>query len=985
MNLNRRIQTINKKKAMNTARALYRQYGLNGLIKGVVNKLRGRPLLFGIAAEPFGIAAEPTGIFRTENEYNAIGAKILAEQQEEYSPEEQEKLIASFDFQPLISVIMPLYNAPVKWLEIAIESIQKQSYQKWELCLVDDGSKDPRARYYVNELSAKDPRVRLHVAKKNGGISAASNLALDMARGEFIALVDQDDELTPDAFFHFVKELNAYPDSDLLYSDECKTLDTVKPTPLGFYFKPDWSPLLLTSHMYTGHLSMYRTALVKAMGGFRSEYDFSQDYDLALRVTEKTDRIRHIERVLYYWRMLPSSGAAGGKDYARISNISAMGDALSRRGVNAVVWPGDFMNTFGVVSERTPLISVVIPTDSVKLLKACIQGLIGLSTSYKNLEIIPVTNSKTAEEIQELFPYLGSLKICLYNKPYNFSDKCNQGVEAAGGEYVIIYNDDVTPVSRDWIERLLDVLQFPNVGAVSPVLKYEDGTIQYAGMITGVCGQVGTSFHAYPFMVNESSAFNHFLMREVSVLSGACLMIRRDLYLRVGGMDAVHTPNGHSDVDFSFKLLEQGYSCAYTPSAVLTHIGRHSWAAKNKKEKAEIFCIKRWGARIANDPYFTVSMRRMHYHDVVEGYQMYYPENPLTVSDDARDILFISHELTRTGAPTVLVEAVSASIDNGDYPVVVSPVDGPLRSVFLDMGVAVIVDPSVIHNAQWFERFARNFDLVVANTVVCGRCVDALSDSLPPVLWWIHEGSVALDVSRNMIPSKIGKNIHPYCASEYSRRLLRQYNLDYHSDILRFGMKDERESVPASDRKEEKLRFLCIGSIEDRKGQDVLLHAIELLSDDDRAKAEFLFIGNTLEQSMCTLIETYRKRFECIHLYDIMPREDVLRFYTEAACVIVPSRDEPTSAIGVEGAMFSLPAIVSDKTGFSELITPGKNGFVFPSEDAEALAAHISYVIHHPSEAAAVGAEARKIYDNYFTRDLFRKQYLEITDKLMSM
>ena len=964
------IKTTNRKHAIQIVGDLFSKYGTKGVIRGVINKLSGRSLFYGIS---------------NHRDYDKIGREILQEQQEEFSLEEQKKQIASFHYLPLISVIMPIYNAPVKWLTIAIKSIEEQSYTNWELCIVDDGSKDPQGKYAVERLAQKDSRIRLEGMEENRGISAASNRALDMARGEFIALVDQDDELTPDAFFRFVKELNAFPQSDMLYSDECKTLDTVQPSPCDFYLKPDWSPELLMSHMYTGHLSMYRTALVKEIGAFRSKYDFSQDYDLALRVTEKTDKIRHIERILYYWRKLPSSGAAGGKDYARASNVAALGDALNRRGLNAFVWPGPYMNRFSIAFDKYPLISVVIPTDCTEQLESCVLGLIGEKTGYKNLEIIPVTNTKTAEEIQGLLPYVRNLRISLYNKPFNFSDKCNQGVQAARGEYVIIYNDDVTPDSHDWIERLLDVLQLPHVGAVSPLLHYEDGSVQYAGMITGVYGQVGTSFNAYPFKVPEGSAMNHFLMRNVSVLSGACLMARREVYLQVGGMDAVHTPNGHSDVDFSFKLLEHGYSCVYTPNAVLTHIGRHTWEAKDRKEKAEIFCIKRWGAQIANDLYFTKSMRRMLYCDVVEGYQMYYPEVPIVTNDNARDILFISHELTRTGAPTVLIEAVSASIDIGDYPVVVSPVDGPLRKTFLEMGVAVIIDPSVIYNAGWFEHFARNFDLIVANSVVCGRCVDALSNSLPPVLWWIHEGSYALDLFKDMIPTKIGRNIHLYCASEYTQRLLRLNDKNDQSDILQFGLKDEQRLFNSSNMEKGKAAFLCIGSLEARKGQDVLLNAIEKLSEEDRDKAEFSFIGRPLDKSIRSQIALYSQRFPCIHLYDIMPREDLLRLYGEATCVIVPSRDEPTSAVAVEGAMFNLPAIVSDKTGFSDFLTSGVNGFVFPSENADVLAEYISYVIRHPSEAAAVGAEARKVYDSNFTQELFRKRYLEIADQLMNM
>ena len=971
----------NKKAIFSTSLALLRQFGVKGLYRGIKNKLVGVPLLTGITDYSNGNA----GVCFSQSDYDREGMKILNEQQNELSKEEQLDRIAEFTQKPKLSVIMPIYNAPTKWLEIAIASIQNQSYSDWELCVVDDGSKDLRGDALIKELKKSDNRIKYKRLEINEGISNATNIALEMADGKYIALVDQDDELTPDAFFWVVNEINKFPESDLIYSDECKTLNISNPSPCEFYFKPDWSPELLINHMYIGHLTVYRTEIVRAVGGFRKQYDFSQDYDLVLRVTEKTSAIRHIERVLYYWRMLPTSGASGGKDYARISNISALQDAYQRRKIQTITYSGGYANYGFIVTQENPLVSIVIPSDSIENLKKCIEGLTGELTSYKNLEIIPVTNSKTAEEVANCFPHLIYLRICRYDKVYNFSDKCNAGTQIASGKYVVIYNDDVYPFSRDWIERMMEVLQYQGVGAVSPLMIYENQTIQYAGMVCNVPGEVGTSFNGVPFVVKESNPFHHFLMRNVSVLSGACVMLRKDLYDEIGGFDAVNTPDGHSDVDFSFKIMEAGYRCVYTPHAVLIHIGNHSWSAKKKKDKSSIFCIKRWGKYMSRDRYYTKSMRNAYYLNDKSKYEMFIPEKLVNAeNENARNILFVSHELSLTGAPILLVDAVEISIMQGDFPVVIAPVDGPLRKKFEELGVTVIIDENVVKNNGFFERFARNFDLVLVNTLVLTEAIESLSDSLPPVIWWIHDGVEVIKAVRHKIPQKLGENIHVYCVSEYSQRLLLQFGKQYSSEILRCAMKDMAVSDTTQDLNTcDKVIFLTIGSIEKRKAQDVLLRAVDNLPSDYRERAQFIIVGNVLQKDMMQMILEYERKYPCINYRKVIPREEILKLYPQSVCVIIPSRDEPTPMIGVESVMFSRTIICSDNTGIGEFIEDHKDGFIFPNEDYKKLASILMEVIDNPETALEMGKKIRSVYDKKYTMSIFKKRYLEIIEQLL--
>lgn len=954
-------------RALETAKNLIRQYGWKGFFKAIRNKLMGRDLL-----DEFPIAVERGTSFS-----NAL--KVWENQRKDAESIDQRGIIDDFELTPLISVIMPIYNAPPKWLNLAVEALLSQTYENWELVAVNDGSKDKRGVSILEKFSQEDARIRLIHASENGGISAASNIGLKEAKGEYIALMDQDDEIPCDAFFWMVSAINENPDAEWLYSDECKVQPLEKVEPCEFILKPDWSPEFLYNSMYTGHLSVYRKSVIEKVGGFRSKFDFSQDYDLALRLSEVTEKIVHVERILYYWRMIPTSGAAGGKDFARISNVSALADAFKRKMIHGNPEMHPLANRFHPILEINPLVSIVIPSDSTKMLKNCIEGLLGDKTSYKNIEIIAVTNSKTGEEIEGIFAYTENVRICAYDKVYNFSDKCNEGVKIAKGEYVIIYNDDVYPFSYNWIEALLEIMQYPGVGGASPVTLYENDTIQYAGMITGVPGMVGTAFNGLPFAGVESTAFNHFLLRDVSVLCGACMIMRRDLYLKIGGFDAVNTPTGHSDVDISFKIREQGLRCVYTSTAGLVHIGNHSWANKKKIDKSDIFLMKRWGKYLEKDPYFSDTMRKVFYRDVVHNFKIYMPENMLS-NKKGKDILILSHELTRTGAPIVLKSVVRFFLENGDWPVLASPVDGPLKNEFLKMGIPVIIDEGITNGHWSFEHFARNFDLVFANTLAVGNAISQLSDSLPRVIWWIHESEFAINVFQNMIPKRIGNNISVYTVSEYVERLLEKRNI-VPCGNLAYGVDDFiTESKTAISNKK---MFVVVGSVENRKGQDIAIKAFLELPEKIRCECELLFIGQVLDNDIEKKIMDAAGEGNNVKVIKPVEHDKVMQLFSESTAVLVPSRDDPLPVTATEAFILGKPCIVSDHTGTASFITDGVDGFIFENEDEKQLKDEMLCLLNEPELAYSIGKSGRKLYENNFTYNIFAKKLSDVLEQSM--
>jgi hypothetical protein len=340
-----------------------------------------------------------------------------------------------------------------------------------------------------------------------------------------------------------------------------------------------------------------------------------------------------------------------------------------------------------------------------------------------------------------------------YDKPFNFSDKCNEGAAAATGSRVIFFNDDVEAEQSDWIQNVIEQLEDPTVGAVSPKLLYETGKIQHAGLVSAVRGFAGTAFHQRPG--DWTDYFNMAQsLRDVSALSGACLAMRRDDFLRLGGFDAVNTPIAHSDFDLCFKIREAGLRCVYTPFATLRHVGHASIGAEEqqspvkRREKVNVFLLKRWAGYTTTDPYFPDNMRDWLYVDSPTPIRM-------SARDDAKvgrteaDLLFVSHDLSWSGAPLILLQVAKWCMERGFFVVVMSPADGPLRQEFADAGVPVIVDPLITTGHESFTDFAHEFDCVVATTIFSAPVVQAVQKAGIPHFWWIHEGRVAEDYIAN--------------------------------------------------------------------------------------------------------------------------------------------------------------------------------------------------------------------------------------------
>lgn len=527
--------------------------------------------------------------------------------------EEMKREAESFRLRPLVSIIMPVYNVEPVWLEKAVESVRAQVYPEWELCIADDASTDERVGETLGRLARLDECIKVTRLEENEGISGATNAALGLATGEYIGLLDNDDELAPEALFEVARLINEHPAADMIYSDEDKlSVEGVRCEP---YFKPEWSPDLILSHMYTCHFGVYRRSIAEAIGGFRKGFEGSQDYDFVLRFTEETSEVHHIPRVLYHWRKIPGSTAASYDAKASDdASLRALTEAAARR-FGGTVERGMRLGTFRVRRplEGKPLVSIIIPTrNQLKMLSRCISS-IREKAAYRRYEILVVDNNSADPETKSYLRSLAGQEGCRvlpYNAPFNFAAINNMAAREAAGEFLLFLNNDTEMISPESLGAMLEMAQRPEVGAVGARLLFDDGTLQHAGIVLGVGGIANHAFYRQPS--EGISYYNQAeVIRDCSAVTGACLMTRRQLFLDIGGFDEANCPIAYNDVDLCLRLREEGYLVVYTPYAQFYH---HEMVSRgNKKDPEALYMKERWAGALENDPYYSPNLSRQFF------------------------------------------------------------------------------------------------------------------------------------------------------------------------------------------------------------------------------------------------------------------------------------------------------------------------------------------------------------------------------------
>ena len=530
--------------------------------------------------------------------------------------------IASFRSAPLISVVVPVYNTKDAYLRSLVDSLDSQLYRNWELCLADDASTLPYVRPLLQELMQSDPRIKCAFRETNGNISAATNSALDIATGDFVALVDHDDALPPQALYEVAAEIDAFPDVDIIYTDQ--DLINAEGVRLRPYFKTDWNLDLLLGQNMVNHLGVYRRSLVEQVGRLRLGYEGSQDYDLVLRASDATtpDRIRHIPAILYHWRMDADAGnfSRAQQEKCFLAAKRAIEDHLKRSGEEArvVAATGNpaYTRVIRSLPAPKPLVSIMIPTrDRADLVAQCLDGLLN-RTDYDPIEIIIIDNDSVEKKTVELFEQLRRdprISILPFPGPFNYSAMNNAAAEIARGDVLLLLNNDIDVIHADWLTELVSHAVRENVGAVGAKLYYADDRLQHGGVVLGFGGSAG---HYHPSARRRAGGYysDLHLTRRVSAVTGACLAIRRSIYRSIGGLDADHLKIAYNDIDLCIRLSEAGLHVIWTPFAELFHYESQSRGSDQTPDKVERFKREqaylqlKWSLQLSNDPFYNPNL-----------------------------------------------------------------------------------------------------------------------------------------------------------------------------------------------------------------------------------------------------------------------------------------------------------------------------------------------------------------------------------------
>lgn len=928
----------------------------------------------------------------------------------DFGRDEEDSLRAALDARhgrlPRISVLMPTYNTPVHLLDRAIGSVLAQVYDDWELCIADDASVDTRTSEALEVWSQRDPRIKVMFCEKNGHISRATNAAASLASGEFLAFLDHDDELTPDALAEIAIAVADAPDTDYLYSDDDKIdKDGRRFSP---QFKPGWSPTLLLSYMYMSHVKVVRRSLFTELGGFRAGFEGAQDYDFALRMSERTCRIVHVPKVLYHWRVVSGSTAASGdaKPASFEAGRRAVAEALERRGIKADVvqpkWAADarcgiFAPCF---PDDGPKVVIIIPThNNVELLRACVTSL--ARTTYRNYEIVIVDNES---DDPDTLNYLSSVphRVLRISDPagkrFSFARINNEAIRQVDADYVLLLNNDTEVRKPAWLSQMIGYARMEGVGVVGARLLFGDETVQHAGIVHGLYdGMAGPAFRNAPVWDNGYLAYA-VVAREYSAVTAACLLTPRALYLELGGLDEEHFAVAYNDVDYCYRVVDSGRRCIYVPDAELFHYeGKSRGFDDNPCEIADF--RKRYATRI--DPWFNpnLSLDDEHFH--VRPYH-----RPAHITTPVRAVM-VTHNLNNEGAPNSQLEMTVGLAKMGVIdPVVLSPVDGPLRVQYEEAGIKVGIIRSPLSNAHTREAFATrqselvrtmrdlNAEVVYANTLQTFWAIDAGERAGLPTIWNPRESEPWETYFDFLAPElrDIAYNCFalPYrviFVAHATRRAWAAVERCFNFSVIHNGLDLKRletrlGAISRADARDtlgigpDEVVAVLVGTVCERKGQVDLVRALHALPPPASRRLRAFIIGDRAgDYSAAMHREIERLPTELRERLVVVPESGQVQLYYRAADIaLCTSRIESYPRVVLEAMACGLPVITTTAFGIREQVRENVNGVFYEAGDIQRLADALTCLVEDDKRRAAFAAASRPVLDSLTTyREMLEK------------
>ncbi len=896
--------------------------------------------------------------------------------------------IAGFRYRPTFSILVPVYlrredGVGSKWLERVVESVQAQVYPQWELCLADDHSTDPELLQYLDRLPS-DPRIKLARRPINGHICKATNTAAELASGEFVALLDHDDELAPHALFAIAERLQRQPDADLIYSDEDK-IDSAGHR-YDPQFKPDWSPELLLSYNYINHFTVIRRQVFEAVGRFRVGFEGSQDHDLLLRVTERTDRIEHVPQILYHWRALPTSTASAAvvKPVVHTSGRKAVEEALARRGVTASLFVPRFAQKLNLPvlgldgPDDGPEVAILIRGDA-EAARRTVRAL-RQTTAYRHFtDYLVIDGASPAEALNRM---------------------------AAGRteDLLLFLEAGAEPTDSRWLSRLVANLQLPGVGAASGRSVGADGTVLDAGPTTGMHDGIAPTetFNGLPAR-QVSYYFYAEVTRNTSTVSGRCLLTRRETFEQLGGFDARRYPETLWDIDFGLRLRGQGLRCVYVGGAEF----RMTRAERNDLP-TERLALKRAYGRLP-DPFHNPNCsERDAWRPSCDA--------PLSIPAEATGppvrALVVAHNLNNPeGAPRYLSEIVTGLRERRAIdPVVFSPLGGAGQAVYYDAYI-----PTDIRETPVSRRFIdglwspREYEIaqraavrvirdhqpevVIANTLTTFPLVEAAARAGVPAVWIIHESYSREHLellfppfARTRITQAFALAARVVPASHDTAALFTHLNtrgnvrvihngLDpepFDDYLLRMSRAEAAGHLPGSA---GKIRFVAVGTVCERKGQHTLVEAAATLARERDDFACYL-VGVRDGIPYADYVRQLVSRHGLESIVHLIPEtDDVWAFYRASDVFVCTSHMETFSRAVLEAEAFGLPIISTPVCGVGEQVSWGANALQFGFSDSAGLATRLRKLLDDGPLRREMGRQSRATFDNHLNHTEMLDRY----------
>ncbi len=895
---------------------------------------------------------------------------------------------------PLISVVVPAYNTPEKYLRELLDCLRDQIYPRWELCIADDASPKPHVRRLLGEAAKADARIKPVFRAENGHISRATNSALDAATGEFVALLDHDDVLPADALLHVAEAILRRPTAGYLYTDEDKIDDTGRR--FDPQFKGAWSPELAVTHNYTHHLSVIRRDIVDQAGRLRPDFNGAQDLDLFLRCWELTDPadVAHVPFIGYHWRAHAESTATRGdqKGYLFEAARKGIAEAAARRGLRAEPMLPEFAKHYALCLHqlkwspdllRENPVTIVIPTKNRgDLLRACLDSL-ARTVPREHVSVIVVDDcSRDPEAVAYLasLPARTDLRVEVVPAPddgegFNYSRLVNLGTARAATPLVLHLNNDVEALAPGWLEDMVGWSTVPGVGVVGAKLLYPDGTINHAGIsLSRGDGLPHVLFEREP-AADLGYLFLPHAARNVAAVTGACLLTRTDLYRRLGGFDEAKLRVAYNDVDYCLRAGDAGFRPVVTPQAVLTHVGSAS-RGRTYAEREHLEYIARHGAR--RDPYHSEALRFPPRHLPLDPYHQRYARTarPFTA-------LVVTHNLKFEGAPIFIFELARFLAGQPGVKVrVVSPEDGPLRARFEQAGMPVeIWDASSLTAAKAPAAFTAalkafaprhpcaDADVIIGNTMLTFWAIHLARRLDRPSALYIHESNAVRRFFAPVLPAPM----HPVVEDAFrlatrvvftaqsTRAIHEELNANDNFRTLASWVDFARIDAFAAAHDRSALRrkhgldpaavvVANIGSVCERKGQHIYIRGLDLLRKELPAlhpgkKIQWIMVGARDGLYMESLQEDIALLGlpEEVRIFAETP--DIYDFYHLADLLVCTSFEESFPRVILEAMAFGTRIVSTDVNGIAEMLTSTDEAWLVPAGDPFKLAAALKLAL----------------------------------------